>query len=92
MIEGRGRVDIVMDGLAARREGNLLKLDVSLKNQGTVHVRPSGTYALFQQDGHLYRAAPPGSGERPRPPGPTERPDPATVRAVAVAVRSEMVR
>ena len=70
-IEGRERVEVELGGLKAQKiesgvpggkqaHPDLLRLDVALKNRGTVHVRPSGTYALFQEDGHLYRSAPLG--------------------------------
>ena len=75
MIEGRDRVQVELSGLKSEklaaaaggtggREAtrNLLKLTATLKNLGTVHVRPSGTYALFEEGGHLYHTAPLGKG------------------------------
>ncbi|MDO8730832.1 MAG: hypothetical protein Q7J69_06600 [Candidatus Omnitrophota bacterium] len=73
MVEGKERVEVKVGKLTAEKlasEGggiggraaapDLLKMTVALKNLGTVHVRPSGAYALFQEDGHLYHAAPLG--------------------------------
>ena len=70
-IEGRDRVQMELGSPKARKiesgatggkeaHPDLLLLEVPLKNLGTVHVRPSGTYALFEQEGHLYRTAPLG--------------------------------
>lgn len=60
MVEGKERVEVEVGKLTAEKLADLLKMTVALKNLGTVHVRPSGTYALFQEDGHLYHAAPLG--------------------------------
>ena len=60
MVQGKERVEVEVDHLKAEKLASatgLLKMSVVLKNSGTVHVRPSGTYALFQEDGKLYRAA-----------------------------------
>ncbi len=73
MIQGKDRVEVELsDVKAARFEGqnpkdemrepppDLLRIDVTLKNRGSVHVRPSGTTALFDGEGHLVRASPLG--------------------------------
>ncbi len=70
-IEGRDRVETELGPLKARKiesgatggkqaHPDLLLLEVPVKNLGTVHVRPSGTYALFDEEGHLVRTAPLG--------------------------------
>ena len=63
MVEGKERVEVEVGKLTAEKLASapdLLKMSVVLKNLGTVHVRPSGTVALFQEDGQLYHAAPLG--------------------------------
>ena len=73
MIQGKERVEVELSGVKAGRfEGqkprqgmrepppDLLRIDVTLKNRGTVHVRPAGTTALFDGEGHLYRSSPLG--------------------------------
>ena len=63
MVEGKERVEVAVGALKAEKLASapdLLKMTVALKNLGTVHVRPSGTVALFQEDGSLYHAAPLG--------------------------------
>ena len=64
MVEGKERVEVEVGKLTAEKLDSgmpdLLTMSVALKNLGTVHVRPSGTYALFQEDGRLYHTAPLG--------------------------------
>jgi hypothetical protein len=73
MVEGKERVEAEITRLTAEKLASeaggtggreaapdLLKMSVILKNLGTVHVRPSGTTALFEEDGHLYHTAPLG--------------------------------
>ena len=63
MVEGKERVEVEVDRLKAEKVDSapdLLKMSVLLKNLGTVHTRPSGTTALFKEDGHLYHTAPLG--------------------------------
>ena len=55
LVEGRDRIEVEMEKVTVSRSPNLLKMEVSLKNNGTVHVRPSGTIALFQEDNHRVR-------------------------------------
>jgi len=65
MIQGREKVDVELAAVEPRvQEGKarLLRLDTTLKNRGTVHARPSGTFALFQGDGQMHRAGPLGKG------------------------------
>ena len=61
MVEGKERVEVEVGKLTAEKldsgASGLLKMSVALKNLGTVHVRPSGAYTLFQEDGRLYRTA-----------------------------------
>ena len=60
MVEGKERVEVEVTRLTAEKLAStpdLLKMSVTLKNLGTVHVRPSGTYALFREDGRLYHTA-----------------------------------
>ena len=51
-------------GMAQRRSGEpapeLLRIDTALKNRGTVHVRLTGTYALFRATGEMVRSGPLG--------------------------------
>lgn len=65
MIRGRQKVQMELSGVrleAQEGERKLLRIDTTLKNRGTVHTRPSGTFALFQGDGQVYRAGPLGKG------------------------------
>ena len=75
MIEGKERTEVNLVGVKVgrfesraphketrERPTDLLQIDVTLKNNGTVHVRPSGTYALFDAEDHLVRANPLGKG------------------------------
>jgi len=67
MIQGREQVEVELTGVRVRRSKgqsspDLLRIDVALKNNGTVHVRPSGTYALFDAENHLVRGSPLGKG------------------------------
>lgn len=39
---------------------DLIRIDVTLRNKGTVHARPSGTFALFGPEGELVRGGPLG--------------------------------
>lgn len=72
-IQGREKIDVEISDLTASvsqaeaesTEGTpapqLLRIDTVLKNHGTVHVRPVGTFALFDaQKGTFLRAAPLG--------------------------------
>lgn len=72
-IQGREKVAVEISGLevsvyenqAENTDGQpppqLLRIDTTLKSAGTVHVRPVGTFALFDtQKNTLFRAAPLG--------------------------------
>ena len=62
MIEGREKVAVEMEDLKVDHpQPEQLKLEVKLRNLGTDHVRPSGTYALFR-DGAAHHTAPLGKG------------------------------
>lgn len=74
LIRGRERVEVEITGLSAqmsrplsgseaRRSAELLRLDTTLKNLGSVHTRPTGNIALFDADGRVVRAA--GLGKSP---------------------------
>ena len=65
MIQGREKVALELAAVELQvQQGKvkLLQLDTTLKNRGTVHARPSGTFALFQGDGQMHRAGPLGKG------------------------------
>lgn len=65
MIRGRERVQVELSEVrleAQEGEQKLLRIDTTLRNRGTVHTRPSGTFALFQGDGQVHRAGPLGKG------------------------------
>ncbi|MBI3322428.1 MAG: hypothetical protein HYZ94_01965 [Candidatus Omnitrophica bacterium] len=73
-VRGRERVEMEVSGLTADvaqplagAEGGvpaeLLRVETTLKNNGTVHTRPNGTLALFDADGRIVRAV--GLGKTP---------------------------
>ncbi len=68
MIEGRQRIELSIEGLTAQHREQvgefdefseeaptLLWLTTTLRNRGSVHVRPSGTVALFDAEGNVVR-------------------------------------
>ncbi len=63
MIKGKERVDLEISQIqvsVTQSSEKLLRIDSTLKNRGTIHLRPSGTFALFQSGGDLLRAGPLG--------------------------------
>ena len=73
-IKGRERMEVEISGLSAGvaqplktteggKSAELLQLDTTLKNLGSVHTRPSGTMAVFDGEGRLVRAM--GLGKSP---------------------------
>ncbi len=73
-ILGRERVEVEITGLSAqvaqpltgdgaRRSAELLRLDTTLKNGGSVHTRPAGNLAVFNAEGQVVRAV--GLGRSP---------------------------
>ena len=63
MIKGKERVDLEISQVrvsVSQSSSKLLRIESTLKNRGTVHLRPSGTFALFQFGGELVRSGPLG--------------------------------
>lgn len=68
LLEGRQRRQVELSGLTLETGPQtsgvpappLLRAQTLLRNLGTVHVRPSGSLAIFKSDGTLVRAAPLG--------------------------------
>ncbi len=71
-IKGREKIDVQLSDvslkitreLAQNESGELapelFRIDTSLKNAGTVHVRLNGTFALFEENGRLVQSGPLG--------------------------------
>lgn len=73
-IQGRQRMEVEITDLSAqvseplsatgaRRPAQRLRMDTTLRNLGSVHVRPSGNLALFREDGRIVMAV--GLGKSP---------------------------
>jgi len=61
MVKGRESFHLEISRVEAKLiQTSLLRIDTTLKNLGTVHIRPSGTFALFRSDGELFRTTPLG--------------------------------
>ena len=63
MIKGKEVVDLEISQVkvsTSQSSPKLLRMDSTLKNRGTIHLRPTGTFALFRSSGELVRAGPLG--------------------------------
>lgn len=63
-IQGRERTSVILADVSVRLNPTpeFLKIEVVLKNEGSVHVRPTGTVAILQPGGGLVSAYPLGKG------------------------------
>jgi hypothetical protein len=66
-IQGREKIEVVIQDLEAsvqlsdsQQTPAILEVRTTLENLGSVHIRPSGSLALFQSDGSILRARPLG--------------------------------